>query len=81
MGCRRSSSAPFGGTFPPGEGIDPLNSSLTDKIVIEIKQRPRLRHANGDELYYFPGLKESFKLTERLNTRCSGVESLLSGQK
>ena len=45
------------------------------------KQRPRLRHANGDELYYFPGLKESFKLTERLNTRCSGVESLLSGQK
>ena len=30
---------------------------------------------------YFPGLKESFRLTERLNTRCSGLESLLSGQK
>ena len=57
------------------------NSSLTDKIVIEIKQRPRLRQANGDELCYLPGLKESFKLTERLNTRCSGDESLLSGQK
>ena len=32
-------------------------------------------------LFYFPGLKESFRLTERLNTRCSGLESLLSGQK
>lgn len=30
---------------------------------------------------YFVGLKLSFRLTERLNTRCSGVESLLSGQK
>ena len=76
MGCRRSSSAPFGGTLPPGEGIDPLNSALTDEIDV-----PVCNNANGDELYYFPGLKESFKLTERLNTRCSGVESLLSGQK
>ena len=31
--------------------------------------------------YYFPGLKLSFRLTERLKTRCSGEESLLSGQK
>ena len=30
---------------------------------------------------YFPGLKLSFRLTERLNTRWSGVQSLLSGQK
>ena len=30
---------------------------------------------------YLPGLKLSFRLTERLNTRCSGAESLLSGQK
>ena len=30
---------------------------------------------------YFLGLKLSFRLTERLNTRCSGEESLLSGQK
>ena len=30
---------------------------------------------------YFPGLKLSFKLTERLNTKCSAEESLLSGQK
>ena len=33
------------------------------------------------ENFYLPGLKESFRLTLRLNTRCSGVESLLSGQK
>ena len=32
-------------------------------------------------ILYLPGLKESFRLTERLNTRCSGEESLLSGQK
>ena len=31
--------------------------------------------------YYFPGLKLSFRLTLRLKTRCSGVQSLLSGQK
>ena len=30
IGCRRSSSAPCGGTFPPGEGIDPLNSPIVD---------------------------------------------------
>ena len=30
---------------------------------------------------YFPGLKESFRLTERLNTRWPGAQSLLSGQK
>ena len=30
---------------------------------------------------YFLGLKLSFRLTERLKTRCSGAESLLSGQK
>ena len=27
--CRRSSSAPYGGTFPPGEGITQLYSPLT----------------------------------------------------
>ena len=26
--CRRSSSAPFGGTFPPGEGIGTLKDNL-----------------------------------------------------
>lgn len=30
---------------------------------------------------YFPGLKLSFRLTERLNTRRPGAQSLLSGQK
>lgn len=30
---------------------------------------------------YLPGLKLSFKLTDRLKTKWSGVESLLSGQK
>ena len=30
VSCRRSSSAPCGGTFPPGEGIDPLNSPIVD---------------------------------------------------
>ncbi len=31
--------------------------------------------------FYFAGLKLSFRLTERLKTRWSEVESLLSGQK
>ena len=35
-----------------------------------------LRFAFADQ-----GLKLSFRLTARLNTRCSGVESLLSAQK
>ena len=29
IGCRRSSSAPFGGTFPPGEGIASSNYNLS----------------------------------------------------
>ncbi len=33
------------------------------------------------QLFYLPGLKLSFRPTERLKTRCSGVLSLLSGQK
>ena len=31
--------------------------------------------------FYLPGLKESFRLTERLKTRWPGAQSRLSGQK
>ena len=30
VSCRRSSSAPFGGTFPPGEGIAQIKHNLID---------------------------------------------------
>lgn len=42
---------------------------------------PRGREYSAKTGDHLPGLKLSFKLTERLNTRCSGVQSLLSGQK
>ena len=37
--------------------------------------------AQRENCNHLPGLKESFRLTERLNTRCSAEESRLSGQK
>ena len=32
---RRSSSTPFGGTFPPGEGISPSNSNFHNYLPVE----------------------------------------------
>ena len=32
---RRSSSTPFGGTFPPGEGICPSNSNFHNYLPVE----------------------------------------------
>ena len=58
-------------SFPPGEAEG--EQKLTPRGVLPGGVR---RHID-----YFPGLKLSFRLTERLNTRCSGVQSRLSGQK
>lgn len=52
-----------------------------EKITAAIAVKSRRRILRRDKCYYLPGLKLSFKLTERLNTRCSDVQSLLSGQK
>jgi len=43
----------------------------------------QMRPAKAGRIYhvYFPGLKESFRLTLRLKTKWPGAQSLLSGQK
>ena len=38
-------------------------------------------HLGAAKVIYLPGLKESFRLTDLLNTRCSALLSLESGQK
>ena len=62
---------------PPGRTL--RDCTINDNLQMDRKTAP----SGGMEpkLFYLPGLKESFRLTERLKTRWSGVESLLSGQK
>ena len=50
-------------------------------IITANYKKNQPRHLTGLRIIYLPGLKESFRLTERLNTRWPGVQSLESGQK
>ncbi len=44
--------------------------------------RPQRRpYGRRCHVFYFPGLKPSLRLTDRLNTKAPGLESLLSAQK
>ena len=68
-------------------GADFCQLLLKEKPFVEPRgsclqqERKDGRTKRCGHLNYLPGLKESFRLTLRLNTRCPGAQSLLSGQK
>ena len=64
-------------------GCSRTSAFFDSSLKFSYNKNPPCLHRKQGGFYtiYFPGLKESFRLTERLNTRCSGLESLLSGQK